>query len=93
MKWINDIPIEDNHNGDNQSRRSWDKDGEARKYEAQADIGAMKNDYGCRGGGDGDGKFEMVNHIEEHAVNEETKASQGHNSRQETGDGDDRVWR
>ena len=53
----------------------------------------MKNDYGYRGGGDGDGKFEMVNHIEEHAVNEETKASQGHNSRQETGDGDDRVWR
>ena len=32
MKWVNDIPVEDNHNRDNQLRRSWDKDGELRKY-------------------------------------------------------------
>ena len=30
----------------------------------------------------------MVKHIVQQAVNEETKASQGHNLRQETGDGD-----
>ena len=56
MKWIN-IPVEGNHNGDNQSRRSWDMDGEARKYGDQTNIGVMKNDYGYRGGGDGDEKF------------------------------------
>ena len=60
MKWINDIPVEDNHNGDNQLRRSWDKDGEARKYEDQADIKAVKNEYGYRGGRNGDERFEMV---------------------------------
>ena len=37
---------------------------------------------------DGDGRFGMIKHIEERAVNEETKVSQGHNSRWETGDGD-----
>ena len=49
--------MEDNHNGDNQSRRSWDMDGEARKYGDQTNIGVMKNDYGYRGGGDGNEKF------------------------------------
>ena len=38
MKWINNIPAEDNHNRDNQLRRSWDKYGEARKYEDQAEL-------------------------------------------------------
>ena len=88
MKWINDIPVEDNHNRDNQLRRSWDKDGELRKYKDQANIGAMKNDYGYRGGRHGDKRFGMIKHIEEQAVNEEIKASQGHNSRWKTGDGD-----
>ena len=75
MKWINDIPVEDNHNRDNQLRRSWDKDGELRKYKDQANIGAMKNDYGYRGGRHGDKRFGMIKHIEEQAVNEEIKAS------------------
>ena len=48
----------------------------------------MKNDYSYRGGRDGDERFGLIKHIEEQAVNEETKASQGHNSRRETGDGD-----
>ena len=38
MKQINDIPVEDNHNGDNKLRRSWDKDGEAREYKGQSEI-------------------------------------------------------
>ena len=88
MKWINDIPVEDNRSGDNQLRRSWDKDGEARECKDQADIGAMKNDCGYIGRRDGDERFGMIKHIEEQAVNEETKASQRHNSRQQTGGGD-----
>ena len=80
--------MEDNHNGDNQLWRSWDKDGEARKYQDQQDIEAMKNDYGYRGRRDGDGRFEMVKLNEQKAVNNETRASKGHNSRRETGDSD-----
>ena len=35
----------------------------------------MKNDYSYRGGRDGDEGFGLIKHIEEQAVNEETKAS------------------
>ena len=88
MKWISDIPVENNHNGEDRMRRSWDQDGDTMKHEGQADVTATKKDYGYRGEQDGDGRFGMIKHIEEEAVNEETKSLRSHNARWVPGDVD-----